>query len=55
MAMLSDEIRDELGLDRFAASAYTPRPRPMKRLMGKIMRATLPLLMKCMGKRSSEP
>jgi len=52
MVMLSDGIRDELGLDRFAASANTPKSGLMKRIIGKILRATMPLMMKCMGKRT---
>jgi len=42
-------------LGALSESASTPRSGLMKRLLGKIMRATLPFMMKCMGKRGSEP
>jgi len=47
--VLGESLREELGLERFAAAALTPRPGPLARALGRALRPLVPRLMRVMA------
>jgi len=51
MEMMSEDLRGELGIDRFAAAANTPEPGLAKRALGRVLRPTASAAMRFLGPR----
>lgn len=50
MAMITAEIRDELGINEFSSANLTQKVGPVKRVLGKVMAIILPVLFRRMAK-----
>jgi hypothetical protein len=54
VAIFSADMREELGIDAFAAAANTPRVGPLLRLVGRIAQPLVRPIMSAYAKRSSD-
>ena len=50
MAMITADIRDELGINEFSSANLTQKVGPVKRVLGKVMAMILPVLFRRMAK-----
>ena len=49
IVMLTEDVRDDLGLDQFASAAITPRQGFLGRSLGPVLRAVIPRLLRIAG------
>ena len=51
MEMLTADLRNDLGIDRFGSAANTPSSGPLKRVLARVLRAVTLPLMRRIGRR----
>jgi len=49
--LVSEDVRDELNLGRFAAAAHTPEVSAWQRPLGRVLRRLMPRILKLVGAR----
>jgi hypothetical protein len=51
VVLMTEDIREDLGLDHFVAAAHTPPPTAIARLAGRVMRPLMVPIMRLVGKQ----
>ena len=54
MNLISEDVREELQLGRFAAAAHTPAVRAWQRPLGRVLRRLMPRILKLVGARMAK-
>ena len=52
--LISEDVRDELNLGRFAAAAHTPGVSAWQRPLGRVLRRLMPRILKLVGARMAK-
>ena len=52
--LISEDVREELNLGRFAAAAHTPAVSAWQRPLGRVLRRLMPRILKLVGSRMAK-